>query len=104
MSDKIPPMNETDFDTEPMSNHSSNPEFSMILEKRLSRRQVLTGSLSAAVAGLFGAAGVASLAEARPGFLPPPAQGRPPFGLNPTLGFDAIPVTRADTATIAARL
>ncbi|TVR61872.1 MAG: PhoX family phosphatase [Candidatus Competibacteraceae bacterium] len=72
----------------------------MILEKRLSRRQVLTGSLSAAVAGLFGAAGVASLAEARPSFLPPPLQGKSPFGLNPTLDFDAIPVTRSDTTTL----
>jgi hypothetical protein len=51
MSDKIPPIDETDFDTEPMSNHSGNPEFSTILEKRLSRRQVLTGSLGAAVTG-----------------------------------------------------
>jgi uncharacterized protein len=101
MSEKLPPnlMIEDNGD-EPMSNHSNNPHFSSIIEKRLSRRQVLAGGLSAAVAGLFAATGAVSVAQARPGFLPPAAQGRPPFGLNPTLGFEAIPVVRSDTATI----
>ena len=101
MSDHIDPMTEMDSGDEPMSNHSNNPHFSMILDKRLSRRQVLTGSLSAAIAGVFGAAGAASMANAAgPKILPPAAKGKPPFGLNPTLGFDAIPVTRSDTATV----
>ncbi|MBS3952516.1 MAG: PhoX family phosphatase [Methylomicrobium sp.] len=92
---------EIDSGDEPMSNHSDNPHFSTILEKRLSRRQMLTGSLGVAVAGMFGASGVTSLANAASGsFLPPAAGAKPPFALNPTLGFDAIPVTRSDTATL----
>jgi len=31
-------------------------------------------------------------------FLPPQAQGRPPFGANPALGFTAVPVSRLDMA------
>lgn len=101
MSEQLPPVQLIeDNGDEPMSNHSDNPHFSSIIEKRLSRRQVLAGGLSAAVAGLFAATGAASVAQARPGSLPPAAQGRPPFGLNPTLGFAAIPVVRSDTATI----
>jgi uncharacterized protein len=101
MSEPLPPVQLIeDNGDEPMSNHSNNPHFSSIIEKRLSRRQVLAGGLGAAVAGLFAATGAASVAYAKPGFLPPAAQGRPPFGLNPTLGFAAIPVVRSDTATI----
>jgi uncharacterized protein len=99
MSEKLPPnlMIEDNGD-EPMSNHSDNPHFSSIIEKRFSRRQVLAGGIGAAVAGLFSAAGIAHAKG--PNFLPPAAQGRPPFGLNPTLGFEAIPVVRSDTATL----
>ncbi|MFO8005271.1 PhoX family protein [Thioalkalivibrio sp.] len=99
MSEKLPPnlMIEDNGD-EPMSNHSDNPHFSSIIEKRISRRQVLAGGIGAAVAGLFSAAGIAQAKG--PKFLPPAAQGRPPFGLNPTLGFAAIPVVRSDTATV----
>ncbi|HRP97320.1 MAG TPA: PhoX family phosphatase [Rhodocyclaceae bacterium] len=101
MSKQLPPVHLTeDNGDEPMSNHSDNPHFSSIMEKRLSRRQVLAGGLGAAVAGLFATTGAASVAHARAGFLPPAAQGRPPFALNPTLGFAAIPVVRSDTATI----
>jgi uncharacterized protein len=104
MSDHIDPKNEMDSGDEPMSNHSNNPHFSTILDKRMSRRQVLTGSLSAAIAGVFGAAGVASMAHAAgPQVLPPAAKAKPPFGLNPTLGFEAIEVTRSDTATLPSR-
>ncbi len=89
---------------EPMSNNSNNPEFATVLEKRLSRRQVLGGSLTAAVAGLFGTAGLANLAVAAPpgAKLPPAAlaNGKVPFALNPTLGFEAIPLTRTDSATL----
>ncbi|WP_373509527.1 PhoX family phosphatase [Thiocapsa sp.] len=100
MSDRIDPMNEVDSGDEPMSNHSKNPHFSTILDKRLSRRQVLTGSLSAAIAGVFGAAGVASSVNAAGPALPPAVKDRLPSRLNPTLGFDAIPVTRSDNATV----
>jgi secreted PhoX family phosphatase len=86
-----------DAGDEPLSNHSANTDFSSVLEKRMSRRQVLGGTLTAAVAGIMG---TTALAHARPKALPPQAKGRPPFGLNPTLGFEAIPVTRADSATL----
>ena len=100
MNDKKTTLIEMDNGDEPMSNHSDNPYFAAILEKRLSRRQVLGGSLTAAVASVFGASGMGNLAEAaRPGLLPPQV-GKPPFALTPTLGFDAIPVTRSDTATL----
>ncbi|HUG97966.1 MAG TPA: PhoX family phosphatase [Gammaproteobacteria bacterium] len=98
MSERLPVEIEVDSGDEPMSNHSNNPHFSSILEKRLSRRQVLSGSLTVAVAGMFGAATLASAASAK--LLPPAAKARPPFGLDPLLGFDAIPVTRADAATL----
>ncbi|MEA1053960.1 PhoX family phosphatase, partial [Lamprobacter modestohalophilus] len=99
MSERLPAnlMIEDNGD-EPMSNPSDNPHFSSIMEKRFSRRQVLAGGIGAAVAGLFSATGVAHAKG--PNFLPPAAQDGPPFGLNPTLGFDAIPVVRSDTATV----
>ncbi|MFP5398461.1 MAG: alkaline phosphatase PhoX, partial [Gammaproteobacteria bacterium] len=83
---------------EPMSNLSANPTFESVLERRLSRRGVLRGSLSGAVAGLFAASPVAALA--RNDFLPPAAAGSSARALNPVLGFDAIPATRSDTATL----
>lgn len=83
---------------EPMSNLSANPTFRSVLERRLSRRGVLRGSLSGAVAGLFAASPVAALA--RNDFLPPAATGNSARALNPALGFDAIPATRSDTATL----
>jgi uncharacterized protein len=98
MSERLPAATEVDSGDEPMSNHSDNPHFASILAKRLSRRQVLRGTLATAVAGMFGAATLANAAAAR--LLPPAGEGRPPFGLDPLLGFEAIPVTRADTATI----
>lgn len=80
------------------SNHSDNPSFASILEHRFSRRDMLRGSLSAAVVGAFATTPIAALA--RPGFLPPAAAGNAAFGLNPTLGFDAIPPMRSDTAVV----
>jgi secreted PhoX family phosphatase len=80
------------------SNDSSNPLFASILERRLSRRDMMRMSLRAAVVGAFATAPVAALA--RTGFLPPVAAGKAAFGLNPPLSFDAIPVVRSDTATV----
>ncbi|MDO8843747.1 MAG: PhoX family phosphatase [Methylicorpusculum sp.] len=91
---------EIDSGDEPMSNLSDNPHFSTILEKNLSRRQMLTGSLGVAVAGMFGASGLSSIANAAPGLLPPAAGVKPPFALNPALSFTALPVLRSDTATV----
>ena len=95
-------MNDNDI-TE--SNHSDNPHFSTILAKRLSRRQMLTGSLGVAVAGMFGLPELTGQAEAAASAssatksVPSP---NTPFTLNPTLGFEAVPVTRSDTVTIPA--
>lgn len=97
MSDNLPSIIDDNGD-EPLSNHSDNARFSDILDKRISRRQVLSGGLTAAVAGMFGAASLA--AAAGPKFLPPAAKGKPPFALDPLLRFEAIPVTRSDTATL----
>lgn len=91
-----------DSGDEPMSNHSDNPHFSSILEKRLSRRDMLSGSLTAAVAGMFGASSLGNVAAAAGSFLPPVAGGNPSFALNPSLGFAAVPPTRSDNATVPA--
>ena len=100
MSDDKRPMIELDHGDESMNNHSDNPKFANILEKRLSRRQLLGGSLTAAVAGLVGTSGMVNMAQAaHPGLLPPQAKN-PPFALKPTLSFEAIPLTRQDTATL----
>lgn len=92
---------------EPMSNHSDNPHFSTILEKTMSRRNMLTGSLGVALAGMFGGSGISALlgntAEANagpPNFLPPAAKDNPPFALNPALNFIPVPPTRSDTVTV----
>jgi secreted PhoX family phosphatase len=98
VSEKTNLIDDVDSGDEPMSNHSDNRHFSDVLEKRISRRELLTGSLGAAVATILGASSAAHAGGAK--FLPPQAKGRPRFALNPTLGFDAIPVTRADTATL----
>ncbi|MCW9058662.1 MAG: PhoX family phosphatase [Gammaproteobacteria bacterium] len=86
---------------EELSNHSGNPDFASVLEKRMSRRDIMRGSLAAAVAGVFAASG-AGTALARPGFLPPQAKGRPPFGLKGELGFTPVPVSIADTTVVPA--
>ncbi len=91
---------------EPISNHSNNPHFTQILEKRLNRRDVMSGGISAAVAGLFATSAAAFAAT--PGAakqLPPAAGARPPFarppvGPKPGLSFNAIPVSRSDTALL----
>lgn len=85
---------------EPLGNRSNNLHFDSILQRRLSRRDVLKGGLGLAVASLFGAGVTRALAA--PGRLPPAAEARPPFGLKPTLGFDAVAVTRADAVTVPA--
>jgi uncharacterized protein len=74
---------------EPLSNHSNNPTFAAILEKRLSRRDVLRGSLSVAVVGMFGASLVGCNSSSSSDPSPTPSQ-------RSLLGFSAIPVSDAD--------
>src|SRR5690606_4440101 len=102
MNDKEVPSTEINDGDEPMSNHSENAHFSSILEKRLSRREVLTGGLGLAVAGVFGLPGLTEKAEAgkypsTTGLTVPP---KPSASLNPKFNFNAVPITRSDTATI----
>jgi uncharacterized protein len=74
---------------EPMCNFSDNPTFSGVLKARLDRRDVLVGSLAAAVTGYFGAS-LLGLGSA-------PAQAATPAGL---LGFAPIPTSEADTIVV----
>lgn len=95
MNDNTERLHATDGDELP-SNTSSNPTFASILERRMSRRDVMRGGIAAAVAGVFAGTG----AMAAPGFLPSQAQGRPPFGLKGKLGFEPVPVSAADTTVV----
>ncbi len=82
---------------EPLCNSSNNEAFEAVLARRLSRRNVLHGSLTTAVASLFAAGPVSALA--RPGFLPPAAAAGN-ARLSPTLGFTPFAPTRSDNATL----
>jgi len=84
---------------EPPSNRSDNPSFDSILERRMSRREVLTGSLNSVVAAIMLGWSGGALAD-RSRFLPPQAGGRPPFANDPVLGFDAIPTSTAVGVTV----
>lgn len=84
---------------EPVTNFTSHTPFAAVAEKRYSRRQVLRGGLSAAVAALFASPALSVFAS--PARLPPPAGGRPPFGLKGELGFQAIPVYNGDAVSVA---
>jgi uncharacterized protein len=84
--DTMPPLASGD---EPLCNLSDNPAFERILGARLDRRNVLLGSLAAAVAGYFGPSVL--------GLTSPSAQAAAPAGL---LGFAAIKTSRADTVMV----
>jgi uncharacterized protein len=74
---------------EPLCNLSDNPTFGGVLKARLDRRDVLVGSLAAAVTGYFGSSlfGLASSS----------AHATTATGL---LGFAAIPTSEADTVVV----
>lgn len=87
---------------EPENNHSDNPTFASVVDKVISRRQVLRGSLNTLMAGMVATSGIgllASTADAAPS-LPPQAKGRPPFGLNPILNFEPVPTSFANSVTV----
>lgn len=103
MNDKDNELADNNQGDEPLSNHSDNPHFSSILEKRLSRRQMLTGGLGVAVASMFGLPELMNKAEAASNAASASKFGNilnTPYAMNPTLGFNAVPVTRSDTVTI----
>ncbi|EXJ09784.1 putative phosphatase [Nitrincola nitratireducens] len=73
---------------EPLSNHSDNASFQSIIEKRMSRRTMMKGSLGTALMGFFATTAYSPLAAA---------------GSNkhsPLIGFEAIDVSAADTVTL----
>lgn len=86
---------------EPMRNRSDNPTLASILATRLSRRQVLKGSLNAVVASMMlGPAGAALAPIGGRHHLARPRDGASAFVRDGVLGFDAIPVSFADGVTV----
>ncbi|MEE4174894.1 MAG: PhoX family phosphatase, partial [Xanthomonadales bacterium] len=91
-------VNGVDCGDEPLSNHSDNTHFAEILERRLSRRELIGGTFTMAVAGMLGTGAVQAAGR---GAAPASAgQSAPAASLSPALGFDPIPVTRADSTTL----
>jgi uncharacterized protein len=86
-----------DTGSEPMSNLSANTHMADIIQSRYSRRTILQGTLGATAIGFLGA-GLTACGGSSDGS-PAPVTG----GSNlpePRIGFNAIPVTRADTITL----
>ena len=90
------------FLDEPLQESASrSPHFADVLQTRLSRRQLMKGSLATAVAGLFGP-GLAGCTDAESS----PSQPAGPTFTEPRLGFQAIAVQgpgagpRPDTCTV----
>ncbi len=85
---------------EPMSNPSHARHFQEILEARMNRRMVLKGSLSAAVAGLFG---TAALQGCGSGSSSGSGAGGGSGSVSPQLlGFDSIPISENDDVRVPA--
>jgi secreted PhoX family phosphatase len=83
----------------PIANESDNEHFSSVLEKRLSRRQMLGGSLGAAVVGMFGASGLASFSDE---VMADATRFGTPFipKKTGTFKFEAVPPSRSDTVIV----
>lgn len=83
------------------SNPTANPSLTDIVDRRLDRRQVLHGGLTALALGFFGGAtgllGTGTAVAAPKGG---PEGG--PKGAGPLLGFVAVPVSEADTFVVPA--
>ncbi|MFN3712305.1 MAG: PhoX family protein [Alcanivoracaceae bacterium] len=82
---------------EAMSNLSSNAHMADIIQARYSRRTILQGTLGATAIGFLGA-GLTACGGSSDGS-PAPVTGGSTLP-QPRIGFDAIPVTRADTVTL----
>ena len=74
------------------SNHTANPQFDQILEARLSRRNILRGSIGMAGMGLMGAAGLAGCATGAP--------MTPVANALTSLGFKPVAKGMADTVVV----
>ena len=81
------------FDDDNGTNESNNETFEQVLDARLSRRGFLEGGLTAAAGITLG--GASALLKS----VPASAHGR---SHRPLLGFDAIPVSTADTVIVPA--
>ncbi|WP_404364043.1 PhoX family protein [Marinobacter sp.] len=86
------------------SNNSSNPTFDSIVSKRLSRRQLLKGSASAATISVIGALGLSACGSDSSGSSSSPAAGNGgSVTLNPeSLGFEAVPTSLEDRVRVPA--
>lgn len=73
---------------EPLSNHSDNPSFKQVFEKRLSRRAMMKGSMGTAMLGFFATSSYSSLAAA--------GSSRH----TPLIGFEAISVSATDGVSL----
>jgi secreted PhoX family phosphatase len=82
---------------EPMSNPSTAPHFQDVLATRMNRRTVLKGSLSAAIAGLFGGAAQAFAATDSAA-----AASTTTMRTTSLLGFAPIPVSADDQVHVPA--
>ncbi|CAM5284963.1 PhoX family protein [Thauera mechernichensis] len=86
---------------EPLREDCPSPHFNEVLAVRMSRRQLMKGSMAAATATLFGTTLTACVSDSdndTPAVETPAAPG---FS-EPKLGFQAVAVTRADTTTVPA--
>ncbi len=75
---------------EPLCNHSDNPTFESILNLRFQRRTLMKGSIAAAVGAMFAAPALEAL---RP-------EAAEAITVSPLLGFQAIPVSTADSVVV----
>lgn len=80
-------------------NNSNNTPFQDIVERRLSRRDVLRGSLGAAVGGILAGGTAQAIGFANPLLL---KSLDPFFRVTASLGFEAIPTNRTDDVTVPA--
>ncbi|MDZ7813798.1 MAG: PhoX family phosphatase [Ideonella sp.] len=93
----------SDFDDE-NSNTSDNAHFVAVLDARLSRRNILRGSVGTAATALFGSLSLAACGGADDSPAPAPVAPTPPApdtGSLSKLGFQAVAKSTADTVTIA---
>nr|WP_309544665.1 alkaline phosphatase PhoX [Alkalilimnicola ehrlichii] len=89
-------LNVVDNGDEPLCNHSDNATFASILEARMGRRDLLKGTLGAAMVGLFGTGLVAcgSSSSSNNG------GGGGGGGGQPTLGFTTVPLSESDDIVV----
>ncbi|TJY56613.1 PhoX family phosphatase [Sinimarinibacterium sp. CAU 1509] len=74
-------------DDEPVTNFSSNPHISDVLNARITRRQAVFGGLSATTAAMFGSVGLVGCSD-------------DDNGASPKLGFSAVAHSKADFVSI----